>query len=262
MAPSSAWQELRDAFLAGTSGPFARWLRLPLAFAAPFLLVSIVASLVAAPSGLFAWTLVLLIPWTYARRVQAARASLRRAVNGEPSLPGEPSAAFPGRAGSLLALRDAFLAASHGDSLQAEISLRGVDRSDLGDWENRVFMAVRVLICLDQGEERRAAQLAPLALPTGSADLDRRLGLMMLRASWEDTGRLGAIERGLFVAGAALHDLVLLCRVRIEELTRGEISTRLSPRVCRRVCAAAEQAGDERLATALAASSASQGAYR
>ncbi|MCS6899298.1 MAG: hypothetical protein RMJ98_04575 [Myxococcales bacterium] len=262
MAPSSAWHELQEAFLVSTSSPFARWLRLPLLLVVLLLPILVLASLVVAPSGIFAWALLLGLPWVYARRVQAARASLHRAVLGEPPSAEEPALTFPARAGSLVALRDAFRAAALGDSRLAEVALRSVDRHDLGIWETRIFMAVQVLICLDRGEEGRAAQLAPLALPTGSLPLDRRLGLMMIRASWQDTVRLGAIERGLFLADAALHDLVLLCRIRIEELTRGEIVICLSPRLCRQVCIAAEEAGDERLATALAASSASQGAYR
>jgi hypothetical protein len=262
VAPPSAWEEIRDSFLSLTSGAVGRWLRLPLLITALFVAHLAVLSLVYAPSGVFAWALIASLPWLYVRRVRAARSCLLHAVVGGPAPASLPSSGGVGRVASLLSLREAFLAISQRDSLLAEVALRGVDREDLGAWESRVYEAVRVLVCLDRGEEGRAAQLAPLALPTGDAALDRRLGLLMVRASWEDTTRLSAIERGLFLAGGALHDLVLLCRVRIEELSQGEVSTRFSSRVCRRVCVAASEVGDERFATTLMASAASQGAYR
>ncbi|MCU0657004.1 MAG: hypothetical protein MUF64_17635 [Polyangiaceae bacterium] len=137
-----------------------------------------------------------------------------------------------------------------------------MERADLGAWELRVYEAVRVLILLDRGEHQRASQLAPLALPTGDKGLDRRLGLLMVRAAWGDAGRLEAVERGLYAAGAALHDLVLLIRVRLEELAEGQVRMRFSHRVCRRVCEVAVELGEEELASRILASSSGDGAYR
>lgn len=211
--------------------------------------------------GLAAWGLVGLLPWAYIRQVRRAREALRLSVMDLDD-EAEPVRGHFGRVQSLYHLRDAFRASRGGDGLQAEVSLRRVERADLGAWESRVHEAVRVLVCLDRGEADRAAQLAPLALPTGNPALDRRLGCLMIRAAWDNETRLSAIERGLYAAGGPLHDLVLLCRVRIDELAHGQILQSFAPRVCTRVSVAASEVGDERLALALLAHATGQGAYR
>lgn len=203
------------------------------------------------------WVLVL-----YLIEVRELRRRVRAAVRGEPDPhPVERTSPWS-RPQSLFALEQAVRQARGGDLLSAEMHLQRVDRSDLDGGESRLCDAVRVLGCLYRGEDGRAAQLAPLALPTGDAALDRQLGALMVRAAWRNEARLGAIERALYNAGPTVHDLVLLCRVRQEELAHGEVRLRLAPRLCARVSSAAVEVGDERMATMLLAINESQGVYR
>lgn len=266
MSSPSAIEELRDAIstvFGGASGRLVFGLMWALLAAALLgFLLSLLGVLlgVSTLGGLIAWGIIGALPWAYVRQVRAAREALRQAVQRGRESEG-PQSHF-GRVASLLALRDAFVAIRGGDGLLAEVELRKVDRADLGPWEARVYQAVLVLLHLERGEAVRAAQVAPLALPTGNEDLDRRLGCMMVKAAWQDERRLGAIEEALYAAGGALHDLVLLCRVHREEMARNEILQRFSPRVCMRVSQAALDVGDERLATALLALSDSKGPYR
>lgn len=252
--------------LTGMWGRLTRWLLLPVVVA---VLMSLMLSVLMLALGrerfgvIVAWLMVASIPWAYVRQVRQARQRLLSAVLGqEPPGEGDAVRSSFSRVQGLMLLRDAVRAARGGDDLLAEVSLQKVDRTELGAWELRVYESIRVLICLRRGETERAAQLAPLALPTGNADLDRRLGCMMLRAAWSNEARLGAIERGLAAVGASLYDLVMLCRVRQGELARGEGLRLLSPRVCARLSAVATEVGDERLASDLLARSVSQAAYR
>jgi len=195
VAHPSAWEELRDAFLASTSGVVGRWFRAPLvALGLSAFYLGMLSLRFSGGVTVLGWVVLASMPGLYVRRVRGARDALRRAVlEGA----GEAERAVPGalgRVNSLLFLRDAFHAACRRETEAAEAALREVDRSDLGPWELRVFEAVRVLLLIERGEQARASRLAPLALPTGDAALDRRLGCLMVRSSWEDEARLAAIE--------------------------------------------------------------------
>jgi hypothetical protein len=219
------------------------------------------------PSLVLPWALVGWLLWGYVQAVRAARQQLRAVVlghEGEPSGKAPQARAFPTRRGaSLKHLASAFVAARRADTITAEMWLARVQRGDLRAWELRVFEAVRTLVCLEHSEVGRAAQLAPLALPTGNDGVDRQLARLMVRAAWEDEVKLSAIEAAMLVGGRPLRDLALLCRVRQGELSNDHPEAApLSRRVLLRVAEEAKAVGDERLADELVAAIERRGIYR
>jgi hypothetical protein len=164
------------------------------------------------------------------------------------------------RAESLTALAAAFSYARAGDTIAAEVALARVDRCDLGPWESRVVDAVRALVSVEVADEIRAAQLVPLALPTGDLAVDRALAAVAVRAAWDDERRLSVLGRGVTAAGAHLDDVGALCSLRSDEL-RGHLEV-LPPACPPEVVDRARDVGDDRFADLLASLAARRGVYR
>ena len=203
--------------------------------------------------------------WAYVGEIRQARRALTRAVAGEtmaepPTPPEEKGQGWSGRAQSILLLARAFEAARWGDSIGAEIRLARVERADLGEQESRLYDAVRVLVALDRGEERRASQLAPLALPTGNAAIDRTIGRLMVQAAWGDEDRLAAVERALQRTGRPVRPLALLCSARRSADQGSQLP--LAERFRVEVSEEARRVGDDALAEEVLSWGSRRGGYR
>jgi hypothetical protein len=202
--------------------------------------------------------------WAYVGEVRQARRVLARAVasetRSEPPGPEVRGRGWSGRAQSLLALARAFEAARWGDSIGAEIGLARVERAELGEQETRLYDAVRVLVALDRGDERRASQLAPLALPTGNAAIDRTIGRLMVQSAWSDEGRLAAVERALQRTGRSVRPLALLCSARRQADQGSQLP--LAERFRVEVSDEARRVGDDALAEEVLSWGSRRGGYR
>jgi hypothetical protein len=104
-----------------------------------------------------------------------------------------------------------------------------IDRDLLRAEELRLLDAVRALVSTGLGDEARAAQLAAVALPTGSDAIDAQLGRVLLARAWDDPARLRAIDAAWRDAGVrlrqagALPELRRLTRIRLEPPTAAEL---------------------------------------
>jgi hypothetical protein len=211
------------------------------------------------------WALLLGGLWAYVGEMRGARRALARAVAGDikeaPSAPREERGpGWSGRAQSMLLLARAFEAARWGDSIGAEMRLARIDRADLGVQESRLYDAVRVLVALDRGDERRAGQLAPLALPTGNAVIDRTIGRLMVQAAWGDEIRLAAVERALQQTGRPVRPLALLCSARRSAEQGAQLP--LAERYRVEVSEEARRLGDDALAEEVLSWGSRRGGYR
>ena len=205
------------------------------------------------------WAVALAGVGVYVADVARARETLRDVVLLGWAPP-KPARCVTARAESLIALAAAFGAARARDVIGAEVALARVRRTELGAWELRVFEAVRALACVEVSDEARAAELAPLALPTGDLAIDRALALVAVRIAWEDRRRLAALAARLPRAGDHLADLGALALLRQGELD-GTLDT--LPAGCSRdVVERARDVGDARFADLLAALAARRGVYR
>lgn len=206
----------------------------------------------------------------YAHEVGVARRFLREAVYGEGTAAdaGLVLATFDPytlRGRSLFQLGVAFRDAASSRPTRAEEALQVVDRSDLGPWESRIYEATRTLSALARGEATRAARLAPLALATGRADVDRTVALALLRGAWLDTGRLESVERALRLGGPEAVRLATLATFRVAELSGTRGRWRIGDNEASTLLDASEDArlvGDPDLAEKLLAEAESGGVYR
>ncbi len=158
----------------------------------------------------------------YVRDVRWARGLLGRTVRADaPGVEAGEWGVFPGRAACLLALARAFRAARSRRAGEAWGHLCRVTPQDLNGWEGRVYAAVQALLLLEEGRgERpaRALRLARRALPTGNAEVDRRLGEALLVEAWGSPTRLGEVVPSLRQGGASLAPLALVGGVRLRYL--------------------------------------------
>lgn len=96
-----------------------------------------------------------------------------------------------------------------------------IDRALLRPEEERLLDATRALVALELGDRALCAQLAVRALPTGSGELDARLGRAVVAEAWRSRSRLEAVDRafrdqGLGLdLGKPLHRIAALVRLRV-----------------------------------------------
>ncbi|MCC6646594.1 MAG: hypothetical protein IT374_13610 [Polyangiaceae bacterium] len=193
-----------------------------------------------------------------ARAHRALVAVVRRGQ--PPSLDAPP--AWTLRAGSVTALARAYWFARRGEVLDAERALRGVARGELGAWEQRVLEATRALVCMENRELASAARLAPLAIPTGDADVDRRLARVLLLDAWHDADRLVAIARALSDAGPHLGDCGEVARLREEQLVTGELVAGHPQELLTRAATVAYELGEDAFGDTLLSLAERRGVYR
>lgn len=141
--------------------------------------------------------------------------------------------------------------------------LPGIDRDLLRPEDARLLDAVRAMISLGLGDTRTAAQLAALAIPTGSEELDTCLGRVVIAEAWQEPTRLRVIQADWDSKGidpdqdGTLARLHRLTRLRIDEgLLEG-----VGAIEARALSSEARAVGDEALAADLE-SRARESAYR
>ena len=116
--------------------------------------------------------------------------------------------------------------------------------------ERALLEAVRAMVSLGLGDDRRAARQAILALPTGSDEMDRSLGRAVIADAWRDPDRLGAIDRAWGEAGVdadgtgTLPVLRRLVRVKVD----AEALDAVAPADARALSDEARAIGDDDLA--------------
>lgn len=170
------------------------------------------------------------------REVAAARDELWRAACLPLSAPGQRPASprrqlSPPTAAALLVLADVVDRVRRGRYADANDLLPRVDRGMLRDEERHLYDAAVAMISLGIGDAKRAAQKAVIALPTGSDDLDQRLGRAVIADAWRTSDRLDAIARAWRRAGVdeqsgtPLAKLSKLMRVRIDDSLLDKLST-------------------------------------
>lgn len=204
---------------------------------------------------LLAWVVFGAALGGYVVLTRRAHATLRRVVvdgwQGEIARP----KMLLGRPESVYALAEAFLAVRRRDTISAESALARVARDDLGAWEQRVFDAVRALARLEESDQKRAAELAPLALPTGAPAVDRALAVAMVRAAWKDDLRLRAIARALEGVGDHVRDVWLAAEARLGRAPEGAGDAHVA-------AVAAGEIGDDELRERLLVARAESRGYR
>ncbi len=125
-----------------------------------------------------------------------------------------------------------------------------VPRELLRPEELALLEAVRAMVSLGLGDDRRAARQAILALPTGSDEMDRSLGRAVIADAWRDPDRLGAIDRAWGEAGVdadgtgTLPVLRRLVRVKVD----AEALDAVAPADARALSDEARAIGDDDLA--------------
>ncbi len=179
--------------------------------------------------GLLVPFALLLFALAAARSVLTARTRVWRAACLElddPRQPPEADSARPTLPPSAIALHRLAVAVDDVRRCryaEATASLPHIDRDLLRSEEIQLLDAVRALISLGLGDSQRAARQAVAALPTGSEELDSRLGRTVVTEAWKDPARLLAIYEAWERAGlhhdrrGALGRLQRLTRLRIDE---------------------------------------------
>lgn len=206
--------------------------------------------------------------WT-ARSVLAARTRLWRAACLDLDDPQQEPGPFadrmllPPSATALHRLSHAVNDVRRGRFTEATEALPLIDRDLLRAEENQLLDAVRALISLGLGDSQRAARQAVAALPTGSEELDGRLGRTVVSEAWNDPARLAAIYEAWERAG--LHHDRQGSLGRLQRLTRLRIDTSALDEVhgeeARALSDEARLIGDDDLASELDAK-ARQSVYR
>ncbi len=145
----------------------------------------------------------------------------------------------------------------------ANEALPSINRDLLRPEDARLLEAVRAMISLSLGDTRTAAQLAALAIPTGSDELDTCLGRVLIAEAWQEPAQLRVIQADWDSKGIDPdHDGTL---ARLHRLTRLRIDERLLDGVgvieARALSTEARAVGDESLAADLE-SRARESAYR
>lgn len=167
---------------------------------------------------------------------------------------------------SLFALAELVDAVRRGQTWVAPALLLRVDASLLHAHEVRLLEASRALVLLGQGEEVKAAQKAIAALPTGSEDLDLKLGRLVLENAWQSPLRLFKIDDAWRLAGVGLDgasNLSCLRRLIGLRLSQAEIEDASLSRDELAVLAIEARAiGDEKLARELDVASRDMRSYR
>ncbi len=204
-----------------------------------------------------------------ARTVSVARDALWRAAQlplddpRQPALPVDPAVTLTPTAVALRGLgavvddvrRERYTAASE--------AMPRVDRALLRPEEIRLLEGSRAMISIGLGDTHTAAQLAVAALPTGSEDIDTRLGRAVISDAWKAPELLRAIEADWRARGITPdHEGTL---GRLHRLTRLRIDERLLDGVgaaeARALSSEARAVGDEDFAADLEAR-ARESAYR
>jgi hypothetical protein len=127
-----------------------------------------------------------------------------------------------------------------------------VDRARLRSDHIRLMEGVRANVTLALGDRARAAQQALAALPTGSEDLDARLGRLAVESAWTSEHRLVLIDRAWEKAGiapgvgGALPRLRLLVALKLASAEAAAAPT--DPAEASALAEEARAVGDERLA--------------
>jgi hypothetical protein len=115
---------------------------------------------------------------------------------------------------TLGALATAIDAARRGRYGDAHALVPRIDRKLLRTEEARLLEAVRGMVSLGLGDDRRAAELAVSALPTGAEELDRCLGRALVGNAWAYPERLSRIDDAWAAAGVADEGPDALPRLR------------------------------------------------
>lgn len=161
----------------------------------------------------------------YVNDVRWARRLLGRMVRAD-ALGDEVGghALFPGRAECLLSLAQAFRATRLRRAGEAWGHLCRVKPDELNTWEGRVHAAVQALLLLEEGRGDRpvrALRLARRALPTGNAEVDRRLASALITEAWGSAAQLDDVVSSLRQGGTSLAPLALVGRLRVRYLHAG-----------------------------------------
>ncbi|AKT42997.1 hypothetical protein [Chondromyces crocatus] len=167
------------------------------------------------------------IAFVAARNTKEARSAVWRAVclglsdpRQRPTRLSDPWF-MPPSALVLFKLAEMLDAVRRGEMARAAGKVTNMNRALLRPDEERLLDAARAMIALDLGERRLAAQLAARVLPTGSGDLDVRLGRVVVAEAWRSPAQLEEVdhafrEHGLGLdLGTPLNRLAALVRVRV-----------------------------------------------
>lgn len=216
--------------------------------------------------GLEGWLLPLalaLLALAAARSVLSARTRVWRAAClplDDPRQSPEADSARPLLPPTAIALHRLAVAVDcvrRGRYVEATEALPQIDRDLLRSEENQLLDAVRALISLGLGDSQRAARQAVAALPTGSEELDSRLGRTVVSEAWNDPARLLAIYEAWERAG--LHHDRKGSLGRLQRLTRLRVDTgaidELRAEEARDLSDEARAIGDDDLASELDARS-------
>lgn len=238
-----------------------------------FALAIVVALVLAARfgvSGIFPVLFALAFSLYSAADVLGSRAILERALTLSLDDPRQPPPAlhvtFSGpTASSLSRLAVAVDAARRGRYAEASELIPLVHRDLLRPEELRAVEAVLALVELGLDDDARAAQHAVNALPSGSEDIDARLGRLLLAREWHGGGvRLGAIDAAWERAGVSLDDDGALPRLRrllrVRDAPPDEVP--LSADETRALAEEARALGDDALAGELTARARGSRLYR
>lgn len=143
----------------------------------------------------------------------AARLPLDHPKQRVPQVGSDDGAVGP----TALALRRLAVAVDHARRSRyaaASDLLPQIPRRLLRPEELHLLDAVRAMVSLGLGDDRRAAQQAILALPTGSDEMDRSLGRAVIADAWRDDDRLRAIDSAWEGAGVDASGIDTLPRLR------------------------------------------------
>jgi hypothetical protein len=236
----------------------SRWLPFLLALYASLLCSFLLGARWGLWEALMPIAVVLVLAPYVARRVIKGREELWRAASlplgsagQRPDGRGEwlkpPTAVAIGR------LAAAVDRARRGEPKEASKIMAVIAQDLLREDEARLLEATRAMISLRSGDERRAAQQAVLALPSGSELMDEELGRAVVSDAWSDAKRLCAIDAAWEEAGVGLDQESALSRLRalVKLRARGGDVSALGPAEARVVAEEARAIGDEELAAEL-----------
>lgn len=157
-------------------------------------------------------------------------------------------------AAALSTLAHAVSAVRRGELVEANNLTQLIDRALLRPEEARLLDAVRAMISLGMGDNRRAAQQGAAALPTRSPAFDEALGRVVITDAWGDPARLKAIDAAWEEQGAAGEPGAPLGRLhRLVRLRLGDRVDALPVEDARALCDEARAIGDDGLALELEA---------